>query len=83
MEQPTERKEDMNYFLVRQAQNGNLDAFVQLMEQSKQSLYKVAKSYLKREEDVADAMQETVLSAYENLPNLREQATLKRGSPVF
>lgn len=46
----------MNYFLVRQAQNGNLDAFVQLMEQSKQSLYKVAKSYLKREEDVADAM---------------------------
>lgn len=77
MEQPTERKEDMNYFLVRQAQNGNLDAFVQLMEQSKQSLYKVAKSYLKREEDVADAMQETVLSAYENLPNLREASYFK------
>ena len=77
MEQPTERKEDMNYFLVRQAQNGNLDAFVQLMEQSKQSLYKVVKSYLKREEDVADAMQETVLSAYENLPNLREASYFK------
>lgn len=42
------------------------------MELEKQSLYKVAKSYLRSEEDIADAMQDTVLTCYEKLDSLKE-----------
>ena len=52
-------------FLVKQAQRGDADAFVALIEKYKMDLYKVAKAYLKNEEDVADVMQETTLSAWE------------------
>ncbi|MCI9683111.1 MAG: sigma-70 family RNA polymerase sigma factor, partial [Lachnospiraceae bacterium] len=48
------------------------DAFVELMELHKQSMYKVAKAYLKREEDVADAISETILDCFEHLESLRE-----------
>ena len=44
-------------YLVVKAQKKNEAAFVQLMEMNKQGMYKVAKSYLHHEEDVADAMQ--------------------------
>ena len=54
-------------FLVKQAQRGDADAFVALIEKYKMDLYKVAKAYLKNEEDVADVMQETTLSAWEHL----------------
>ena len=37
-------------------------------------LYKVAKAYLKTEEDVADVMQETTLSAWEHLGELKKAA---------
>ena len=42
------------------------------MELHKQSMYKVAKAYLKREEDVADAISETILDCFEHLESLRE-----------
>ena len=37
------------------------------MEARKQSFYKIARSMLGRDEDVADAVQETVLICFENL----------------
>ena len=40
-------------------------------------LYKVAKAYLKNEEDVADVMQETTLSAWEHLGELKKAAYFK------
>ena len=46
---------------------GDADAFVELIEQNKQAMYKVARSYLSCEADIADAMSEAVLSAYEHL----------------
>lgn len=60
----------MNY-LIKKARQGDTDAFVELMERQKQSMYKVARSYLHREEDIADAMQETVLDCYEKLGQLK------------
>ena len=62
-------------FLVKQAQRG--DAFVALIEKYKMDLYKVAKAYLKNEEDVADVMQETTLSAWEHLGELKKAAYFK------
>lgn len=40
------------WYLVRKAQNGDTDAFVSLMEQNKVNMYKVARSYLRNEEDI-------------------------------
>ena len=64
-------------FLVKQAQRGDADAFVALIEKYKMDLYKVAKAYLKNEEDVADVMQETTLSAWEHLGELKKAAYFK------
>lgn len=58
--------------LVRKALRGDKEAFVSLMEEQKQSMYKVAVGILKNDADAADAMQDTVLSCYENLQSLRE-----------
>lgn len=63
--------------LVENAQKGNKDAFVELMENHKQVMYKIAKSYLSSDADVADAMQETVLACYEHLVDLRETRYFK------
>ena len=46
----------MDLLLVKRAQKGDTDAFVRLIEKHKLSLYKVSKSYLKNEEDIADVM---------------------------
>ena len=61
--------------LVKRAQAGDEEAFVSLIETYKQDLYKIAISMLKNDADAADAMQDTVLSSYENLRRLfRHQA---------
>lgn len=59
------------------AKCGDSQAFIKLIEEHKQALYKVAKLYLKNEEDIADAMQETILSAYEHLGQLKNPAYFK------
>ncbi len=64
-------------WLVKKAQRGDADAFVELIEQNKQAMYKVARSYLSCEADIADAMSEAVLSAYEHLAELKSAAYFK------
>ena len=61
----------MNMLLIKRAQKHDTDAFIELIEKNKTALYKVAKAYLKNEEDIADAMQDTILSAYEHIGELR------------
>lgn len=61
----------MELLLIKNAQKGDRDAFVKLMERHKQSLYKVARSYLRSDEDIADVLQDTVLSAYEHIRELK------------
>lgn len=58
--------------LVKRAQGGDADAFVQLMEKNRQNMYKVAICYVKNPEDAADIIQETILTAFEKLGTLRE-----------
>lgn len=67
----------MEMLLVKKAQKGDTDAFVELIEMHKMALYKVAKSYLKSEEDIADVMQDTILSAYEHIGELKKSAYFK------
>lgn len=63
--------------LVLRAQANNPDAFANLITAYKQDMYRVAKSYLRNDEDVADAMQEAILTCYEKLPSLRNPKYFK------
>lgn len=58
--------------LVRLAQNGNADAFVQLMEKNRQNMYKVVICYVNNAEDAGDIMQDTMLTAFEKRQDLKE-----------
>lgn len=57
---------------VKNAQNGNGRAFVGLMEYSRQSMYKVARSYFPDEADIADAIQDTIEAAYRTIRYLEK-----------
>ena len=58
--------------LVKRAKSGNEEAFIRLMELQSDCMYKMAKTILKNEEDVADAMAETVLVCWEKISTLRK-----------
>lgn len=47
--------------LISQARNGDPDAFTALMESQMQNMYKAARSVLCNDEDIADAISDTIL----------------------
>ncbi len=63
--------------LVLSAKAGSKEDFVKLIELNKQSMYKVARSFLQNEEDVADVLQESILKCYSSLAKLREEQYFK------
>ncbi len=63
--------------LVRRAQRGDRDAFVRLIEEHKLSMTRTALAVLHDEEDAADAIGETVLTAFAKLHTLREPKYFK------
>ena len=63
--------------LVKKAKAGDSGAFAQLIRMNTQSMYKVAWAYLKNDEDVADAIQETILKCYEKLSTLKKDSYFK------
>ena len=67
----------MNEVLIRKAKKGDKDAFCRLIDENVQSMYKIAAAYLKNDEDVADAIQDTILSCYENLKSLKQNRYFK------
>ena len=67
----SKRKEGISLkYLVIKAQKGDAQAFIELIEQNKQSMYKVARSYFQNEEDIADALQDTIEACYRSIPHL-------------
>ena len=63
--------------LVRKAQAGDKEAFVDLIESCKQGLYKTAVAMLRNDADAADAIQDAVLKSYENLRSLKKPQFFK------
>lgn len=59
--------------LIRKAKEGDADAFTELMQSQMQNMYKAARSQLSHEEDVADAISDTILICWEKLSQLREE----------
>ncbi len=67
---------DMNN-LIKEAKAKNPDAFTELIQQHMQSMYKVGRAILYSDEDVADAIQETILTCWEKLYQLNEERYFK------
>ncbi|WP_235857461.1 sigma-70 family RNA polymerase sigma factor [Paenibacillus albiflavus] len=57
---------------VIRAQKGNHEAFVRLIKASEPSMYRVAKSFLKTDMECADAIQETILKAFQAIRSIKE-----------
>lgn len=59
-------------FLVKKAQKGDGEAFIQLISQYELILYRTAKRLGLNDEDIADLLQETVLTAFEKIGTLKK-----------
>lgn len=63
--------------LIKEAKAGNPDAFTRLMKSQMQNMYKTAGAILINDEDIADAVSETILACWENMKSLKEDRFFK------
>ena len=63
--------------LVNKAKRNDYEAFCKLIEIIKNDLYLIAKTRLKNEEDIADVIQETIITCYNNIKSLRKETSFK------
>ncbi|MEI4800044.1 RNA polymerase sigma factor [Bacillus sp. NPDC077411] len=63
--------------LLKRAQKGDEEAFIEAIDIIMPQMYKVAKARLKNEEDIGDAVQEAILAAFSNLKKLKEPRYFK------
>lgn len=63
--------------LIKKAINGNKKAFEELILYYHKDLYKIARTRLSNEDDICDAIQETILSVYNSLETLRDISKFK------
>lgn len=63
--------------LILRAKNGDKEAFCKLIKKFENSLYKIAKSKLYNEEDVEDAVQETIILAFQHIQDLKQTKYFK------
>ncbi len=58
--------------LIKRAQEGDADAFTRLMQAQMQNMYKTARALLSNDEDVADAIADTILVCWEKMGQLKK-----------
>ena len=58
--------------LIQQAQQGNTDAFEQLMRRYQEQIFRISRSIVKNSQDAEDIVQDTFLQAYLKLDQLRQ-----------
>ena len=63
--------------LIHRAQDGDGEAYAEAVTALNQSLYRVARAYLRSEEDIADAIQESILHGWRDLGKLNTPAYFK------
>ncbi len=63
--------------LIKKAQKGDEEAFIKVVDEYMCQMYKIAKSRLKSEESIGDAIQETILAAFTNIKQLKEPRYFK------
>ncbi|TCO68876.1 RNA polymerase sigma factor [Marinisporobacter balticus] len=63
--------------VVDKAKNGDKEAFLSLMDENRLNIYRVARGILKNEEDIKDAIQNTLIKAFENIYTLKKDKYFK------
>ena len=63
--------------LVKKAQQGDKDAFTELILLLKTDLYKIAKTRIKNDEDIYDVIQETMIIAFSSIKKLKKIESFK------
>ncbi|MBW5448930.1 sigma-70 family RNA polymerase sigma factor [Cohnella sp. CFH 77786] len=63
--------------LIKKAQKGDEEAFIQAINEYLPPMYKIAKIRLHSEDDIGDAIQDTILAAYRDLHKLRQPRFFK------
>lgn len=64
--------------LIKEAQNGDKNAFNKILIAINDDLYKIAKSRISNEDDIADAVQETMIATFKNIKKLRDPSQFKK-----
>lgn len=62
---------------VAKAKSGDNDAFLALINENRLNVYRVARGILKNEHDIEDAIQNTVIKAYEKINTLKKDEFFK------
>lgn len=63
--------------LIHKAQQRDADAFVALMQENMQDMYKIARAIVSEDEDAADAIQDTILACWEKIHTLKQEEFFK------
>lgn len=63
--------------LVKKAISGDAEAFLKLIDANQPAMLRIAHGFFSQEADVADAMQDTILDAYEHLSSLKDARYFK------
>lgn len=64
--------------LIKEAQNGNTEAFTKIIKQISEDLYKIARTRISNESDIDDAIQETMIETYKSIKKLKDPNKLKK-----
>ena len=70
-------KQNISNTDVHLAKTGDKEAYVRLVRENKEAMYRIAKSIVTIEMDVEDAVSETILNAYMNIHKLRKNEYFK------
>lgn len=63
--------------LIQRSLDGNQEAYIELIENIKVEMYKIASSQLRNIDDVNDAIQETIINSYTKLHTLKNPSYFK------
>jgi RNA polymerase sigma-70 factor (ECF subfamily) len=63
--------------VITSIKNGDKEAFTFLIKEYEKTLYRVASRILSSKEDVEDAIQNTIIKAYENISSLKKEEYFK------
>lgn len=64
--------------LIVRAQDGDEEAFTELILNISDDLYKIAKTRIKNEEDISDAIQETMIETYKSIKKINKPEKFKK-----
>lgn len=62
-------------YLVKQAKQGNIDAFTELVRRFQEKIYHTILSLTRNQQDAYDLAQETFMHAYKSLRNFKQRST--------